>query len=42
MSDSEALEEMLKHVAPEYRELVRRYFVELSREGGRAAGEGAQ
>jgi len=36
-TDSEALEEMLKTVAPEYRELVRRYFVELSREGGKAA-----
>jgi hypothetical protein len=33
--DAEALEGALKQVAPEYRDLVRRYFVELAREGGR-------
>ena len=30
------MEEMLRTVSPEYRELVRRYFVELSREGSKA------
>jgi hypothetical protein len=35
-TESEAMDEMLKAVSPEYRELVRRYFVELSREGGKA------
>ena len=35
-TDAQALEEMLKTVSPEYRELVRRYFVELSREGGKS------
>ena len=35
-TDSEAMEEMLRTVSPEYRELVRRYFVELSREGSKA------
>ena len=34
-TESEAMEEMLRSVSPEYRELVRRYFVELSREGGK-------
>ena len=36
-TNSEAMEEMLKTVPPEYRELVRRYFVELSREGSKAS-----
>ena len=31
--DSEAYEEMLKKTPPEYRELVKQYFEELSREG---------
>lgn len=35
-TDSEAMEEMLKTVSPEYRDLVRRYFVELSREGSKS------
>ncbi|MDX9868378.1 MAG: hypothetical protein RBT78_10665, partial [Kiritimatiellia bacterium] len=32
--DSEAYGEMLKKTPAEYRELVKRYFEELSREGG--------
>ena len=36
--DGQALEESLKSVPPEYRDLVRRYFVELAREGNKPAG----
>jgi hypothetical protein len=35
-TESEVMEEITKNVSPEYRELVRRYFVELSREGGKS------
>ena len=34
-ANSEAFEGILKNVPPEYRDLVRKYFEELSREGGK-------